>query len=431
MNQHRWNCLTALCLSTIIVPISGVRAEVRSSVVGAASTPQPSLASATTPLTVTEFPIVDTAPAIVKAVPQVSALPILTPSGKIKTITPQRQLKIARSVSFPSKNLQAPAPIAPAFTEPSVFNSALRASNPIVSIPNPIEQSSHFVNDPTPARVNSVVPIPQTTKAAQAPTAIFTSQVASPPIFVTRSDNARLTKGKLPTTITNSATVRAEIVTTPIPEDSRSATATIAPSERAETTSVPQVAPIVSYKDKADLPSFEAGSPVFIFEEDRPQQIVATVIAQVDDKIVAPEPSIAIPVERPKQSTIPFQSIAPNPTIVKIETPAATSQPILDKIVSTQTGKASWYGNEGGPKTANGERYNPNGLTAAHRTLPFGTKVRVTSIRTGKTVIVRINDRGPFRGGRIIDVSAGAAEVIGLKSTGVGEVRIEILGNQG
>lgn len=419
MNQHRWNCLTALCLSTVIAPISSVRAEVPSPV-GAVSTPQPSLASATTPPAVTEFQT-STAPEIVKAVPQVSALPILTPSGKIKIITPQRSLKIAKSVSFPSK-IQAPAPISPAFTEPSVFNPALRASNPIVSIPNPI--------DTAPVRVSSVVPLPQVTKVTPTtPTTIFTSQVASPPIFVTRSDNSQLAR-KLPTTITNSATVRAEIATTPT-EDSRSATATIAPSERTETSSVPQVAPIVSYKDKADLPSFEAGAPVFIFEEERPQQIVATVIAQVDDKIVAPEPSIAIPVERPKQSTIPFQSISPTPTIVKIEPAAATSQPILEKIVSTQTGKASWYGSEGGSKTANGERYNPSGLTAAHRTLPFGTKVRVTNIRTGQTVIVRINDRGPFHGNRIIDISAGAAEAIGLKSTGVGRVRVDILDNRG
>ncbi len=420
MNQHRWNCLTALCLSTVIVPISDVRAEVPSPVVGAASTPQP---SATTPSTVTEFPS-NIAPEIVQAVPQVSALPILTPSGKIKIITPQPLKKIARAVSFPAKHLQAPAVIAPTFTEPSVFNPALRASKPIISVQNP--------NDTVPARVNLVVPLPRITEAAQAPTTVFTSQVASPPIFVNRGDNSQLTKRKLPTTITNSATVKAEIATTTIPTDSRSATATIAPSERAETSSVPQVAPIVSYpQDKAELPSFEAGSPVFILESDRPGQIVATVIAQVGDTIVAPEPSIAIPVDRPKQLTIPFQSISPTPQIVKIEPPEATSQPILEKIVATQTGKASWYGSEGGSKTANGERYNPNGLTAAHRTLPFGTKVRVTSMRTGKTVIVRINDRGPFRGGRIIDISAGAAEVIGLKSTGVGEVRIEILGNRG
>ncbi len=421
MNQHRWNCLTALFLSTVIAPISSVRAEVPSPVVGEAIAPQSS--PTLTPLITTELQT-ETAVPTIKAVPEVSALPILTPSGKIKIVTPSPKLKIARAVSFPINNSPAPAPISPSFTEPSAFNPTLRASKRIASMPN--------ANDTTSVPVSSVVPLPQITKgSATAPTKIFTSQVASPPIFVTRSDNSQLTKGKLPTTITNSATVRAEFVTTPIPEDSRSATATIAPSDRTETSSVPQVAPIVSYKDKADLPSFEAGSPVFIFEEERPQQIVATVIAQVDDKIVAAEPSIAIPVERPKQSTIPFQSISPTPTIVKVEPAEATSQPVLDNIVSTQTGKASWYGSEGGSKTANGERYNPNGLTAAHRTLPFGTKVRVTNLKTGKNVIVRINDRGPFHGNRIIDISAGAAEVIGLKSAGVGQVRVDILNDRG
>jgi rare lipoprotein A len=117
--------------------------------------------------------------------------------------------------------------------------------------------------------------------------------------------------------------------------------------------------------------------------------------------------------------------------IVKIEQPSATIRPTLDKIVATQTGQASWYGIEGGSQTANGERYNPEGLTAAHRTLPFGTKVRVTSIKTGKSTIVRINDRGPFRSRRIIDVSAGAAKIIGIKNDGVGDVRMDILDGQG
>jgi rare lipoprotein A len=88
---------------------------------------------------------------------------------------------------------------------------------------------------------------------------------------------------------------------------------------------------------------------------------------------------------------------------------------------------ASHYGNnpgEGGPLTANGERYNPNGLTAAHRTLSFGTKVRVTSCRTGRSVVVRINDRGPFIKGRHIDLSNGAARVIGLN--GVECVKLSI-----
>jgi rare lipoprotein A len=101
------------------------------------------------------------------------------------------------------------------------------------------------------------------------------------------------------------------------------------------------------------------------------------------------------------------------------------------QLIAQSVGQASFYGNnpgEGGPLTANGERYNPSGLTAAHRTLPFGTRVRVTSPNTGRSVVVRINDRGPFIGGRIIDLSVGAARAIGLTSSGVGPVRMDVLG---
>lgn len=96
-----------------------------------------------------------------------------------------------------------------------------------------------------------------------------------------------------------------------------------------------------------------------------------------------------------------------------------------------QRGQASWYGHEGGSKTANGERYHPGGLTAAHRTLPMGSRVRVTNNRNGRSVVVRINDRGPFTGGRIIDLSEGAAAAIGIKGSGVGNVTIEPLGGGG
>ena len=101
------------------------------------------------------------------------------------------------------------------------------------------------------------------------------------------------------------------------------------------------------------------------------------------------------------------------------------------QLIAQSVGQASFYGNqpgEGGPLTANGERYNPSGLTAAHRTLPFGTRVRVTSPSTGRSVVVRINDRGPFIGGRVIDLSVGAARAIGLTNTGVGTVRMEVVG---
>jgi rare lipoprotein A len=93
--------------------------------------------------------------------------------------------------------------------------------------------------------------------------------------------------------------------------------------------------------------------------------------------------------------------------------------------VSAQVGMASYY--RSGKVTASGERFNPKGLTAAHRTLPFGTKVRVTNVRTGKAVVVRINDRGPFIRGRIIDLAYGAAHVVGLVRSGVAKVRLEIL----
>ncbi len=80
-----------------------------------------------------------------------------------------------------------------------------------------------------------------------------------------------------------------------------------------------------------------------------------------------------------------------------------------------QHGMASWYGS--GARTANGERFNPNGMTAAHRSLPFGTRLRVVNERNGRSVIVRVNDRGPFVGGRIIDLARGSAQAIGMTGT--------------
>jgi rare lipoprotein A len=92
----------------------------------------------------------------------------------------------------------------------------------------------------------------------------------------------------------------------------------------------------------------------------------------------------------------------------------------LPSTANAQVGVASYY--KHGKRTANGERFNPQGLTAAHRTLKFGTKVRVTHLKTKRSVIVRINDRGPFIRGRIIDLSYGAARAVGLKGTGKVEI---------
>ena len=91
-------------------------------------------------------------------------------------------------------------------------------------------------------------------------------------------------------------------------------------------------------------------------------------------------------------------------------------------------GMASWYGpGFYGNRTANGEVFRPGTLTAAHRTLPFGTKVRVTNLWNGRSTVVRINDRGPFHGSRVIDLAHGAASQLGVVASGVAKVKLEVL----
>ena len=97
---------------------------------------------------------------------------------------------------------------------------------------------------------------------------------------------------------------------------------------------------------------------------------------------------------------------------------------------TVQHGKASWYGKPfHGRLTASGERYDMHAPTAAHKSLPFGTRVRVTNLDNGKHTVVRINDRGPFVKGRIIDLSYGAAKKIQMLQTGVVRVKLEIVGH--
>jgi rare lipoprotein A len=90
------------------------------------------------------------------------------------------------------------------------------------------------------------------------------------------------------------------------------------------------------------------------------------------------------------------------------------------------SGMASYYGNESGSRTASGQRMNANAMTCAHRSLPFGTKLRVT--HGGQSVVVTVNDRGPFVRGRVLDLSTGAARAIGLTGAGVGRVTAEVVG---
>jgi rare lipoprotein A len=109
--------------------------------------------------------------------------------------------------------------------------------------------------------------------------------------------------------------------------------------------------------------------------------------------------------------------------------PKTTTQPAhRTTSAKSQSGMASYYGTESGSQTASGARFNPGAMTAAHRTLPFGTKVLVTNKSNGRTVVVTINDRGPFVRGRIIDLSTGAAGVIGMRGAGVAPVSVEVVG---
>lgn len=137
-----------------------------------------------------------------------------------------------------------------------------------------------------------------------------------------------------------------------------------------------------------------------------------------------------------------FQPTAPveDPTLPKFQPSAAefVAVPVVQDAVESGSpaveadaeeiggGVASWYGNEfAGHKTASGESFNPNEYTAAHRTLPFGSRVRVSM--GGKSVVVRINDRGPFSHGRVIDLSKAAASELGLVRTGSGKVKLALL----
>jgi rare lipoprotein A len=117
-------------------------------------------------------------------------------------------------------------------------------------------------------------------------------------------------------------------------------------------------------------------------------------------------------------------NIVPRPRYRATIEPNTSAQP----TGQAQRGMASWYGpGFHGRRSASGERFNQNALTAAHRTLPFGTQVRVTNLNSGTSVVVRINDRGPFIHGRVIDLSRAAAGAIGMLGSGVAPVQLEVL----
>jgi rare lipoprotein A len=117
---------------------------------------------------------------------------------------------------------------------------------------------------------------------------------------------------------------------------------------------------------------------------------------------------------------------APRAPVEPQPAPPVVAAPKSKKAGHRLSGLASFY-RLTGYKTANGETFDPNLLTAAHRTLPFGTKLRVTNVKTGKSVVVRVNDRGPFIPGRELDLSYSAAESLGMVEQGVSKVQISVV----
>ena len=126
-------------------------------------------------------------------------------------------------------------------------------------------------------------------------------------------------------------------------------------------------------------------------------------------------------------------------TLAEAQTPPSASAPpapaaapgpaLVGAVGETQTGLAAYYSRRlQGGRTASGERFNNGALTTAHQTLPFGTRARVTNLRNNKSVVLRVNDRGPTQPNRVIDVSRAAAERLGFVRAGLTEVKIEVIG---
>ncbi|MCP9917224.1 septal ring lytic transglycosylase RlpA family protein [Cyanobium sp. ATX 6F1] len=150
----------------------------------------------------------------------------------------------------------------------------------------------------------------------------------------------------------------------------------------------------------------------------------AIASAQYSEELAAPAATTKLAI-REVQEPAP----AAEPLLRPITPPLPIAPaPVAPRVVATSSGQASWYGpGFFGRRTANGERFRPGTLTAAHRTLPFGTKVRVTNLWNGRTTVVRINDRGPFHGNRVIDLAHGAASQLGVVASGVAQVKLEVL----
>ena len=188
-----------------------------------------------------------------------------------------------------------------------------------------------------------------------------------------------------------------------------------------ESTSLPQVAALEWRVSALVLMAAVISSQGCGIISDAPNRVVSTRGVSPSDS-QTDNPSS----DKPPTHTIPREI----PPIAKIPSPPETEQapPATSQPTMMETGVASWYGPKfHGKLTASGEVFNQEKFTAAHQTLPWGSRVKVINLANGKSVDVRINDRGPFGKGRIIDVSRAAARALGMVGRGLTTVRVEWL----
>lgn len=151
--------------------------------------------------------------------------------------------------------------------------------------------------------------------------------------------------------------------------------------------------------------------------------VIGPALAEDDAALAAP---VAATTAREAPAELPRFVPSAEPELDPLASPVATLAEAEEIAEDIPDGVASWYGpGFAGKRTASGERFDPTEYTAAHRTLPFGSKVRVT--HNGRSVVVRINDRGPFHGNRVIDLSQAAAEELGIRRAGQGRVELALL----
>ncbi|MBO9516722.1 MAG: septal ring lytic transglycosylase RlpA family protein [Porphyrobacter sp.] len=155
---------------------------------------------------------------------------------------------------------------------------------------------------------------------------------------------------------------------------------------------------------------------------------IAPALAEVTaEAVTAPANPVAAAAAAELPRFVPSTNSA-EASIVPFQDAVVQPLPEEEEVREIGGGVASWYGREfEGRRTASGERFDPDEYTAAHRTLPFGSLVRVS--RGERSVVVRINDRGPFHGNRVIDLSQAAAEEIGIRSAGSGKVELAVVGD--